>query len=102
MSKSKKKVVKGPQLALPGAARTLKLRRGAKRNRYLEPPAGPDGNAFVAFRAPAELFRKFKAAAKAKAPKVTVARSTPWAQLLKVYMAKVSGVALSEVAGDDD
>lgn len=60
--------------------------------RFVEPPTKKDGNPFMAFRAPKPLKVAFAKHAKSKG-------ATP-AELLRGYMAKVTGVAAEDDNGE--
>jgi len=78
---AKAKAVKGKGRAKGEPPRTARVR-------YVEPPTKKDGNPFFALRVPGDVLRAFKAKAKAR-------KLTP-TELVRTYMAKVAGVALSE------
>lgn len=100
-SKSKHPTVRGPQGELPlgkdGKPRTpvagTRDGHAPSRRRYVEPPAKKYGNPFIAVRIPRELHAAFlKQCAKRKVTKEGVIRA---------YLAKWTGVKLSEVGSDE-
>lgn len=64
------------------------------RIRYIEPPTKKDGQPFFALRAPGKLLRAFKAHAKKEKTSAT--------QLVREYMAKVTGIELDTDNGEGE